>query len=102
MAAEADRDAEDPSGEMIGDGRTDRAEASSCYNDDRDDHLQEVAMSRIVAIEVELPDDLALFRLPPGVNARLQELLDRQDSGNRLDEAERREAEGLVELAEFL
>jgi hypothetical protein len=59
-------------------------------------------MSRVVAIEVELPDDLALFRLPPGVDARLQELLDRQDNGSRLNEAERREAEGLVELAEFL
>lgn len=59
-------------------------------------------MSRVVAIEVELPDDLALFRLPPGVNARLQELLDRQDSGKRLTDAERREAEGLVELAELL
>jgi hypothetical protein len=59
-------------------------------------------MSQVVAIEVELPDDLAMFRLPPGVNARLQELLDRQDRGKRLNEAERREAEGLVELAEFL
>jgi hypothetical protein len=59
-------------------------------------------MSRVVVIELELPDDLALFRLPPGVDARLQELLGRQESGIRLDEAERREAEGLVELAELL
>jgi hypothetical protein len=59
-------------------------------------------MPQIVAIELELPDDLALFRLPPGVNDRLQELLDRQDSGIRLSEAERREAEGLVDLAELL
>ena len=59
-------------------------------------------MSRVVAIELELPDDLALFRLPSGVNARLQELLDRQDSGVRLTEAERREAEGLVDIAELL
>jgi len=55
-----------------------------------------------LTIEVQLPDDLAKFRLPSGVNARLQELLDRQDSGARLTAAERREAEGLVELAELL
>ena len=59
-------------------------------------------MSRVVAIELEWPDDLASFRLPPAVNARLQALLDRQDSGIRLTEAERQEAEGLVDLTELL
>ena len=59
-------------------------------------------MSRMVAIELELPDDLSRFRLPTGVQARLQELLDRQDGGIALTEAERQEAEGLVNLAEFL
>jgi hypothetical protein len=59
-------------------------------------------MSRVVAIELEWPDDLALLRLPPGVDARLHELLDRQDAGIPLAEAEQREAEGLVELAELL
>ena len=59
-------------------------------------------MSQMVAIELELPDDLARFRLPPGVNGRLQELLDRQDRGIPLSEAERQEADGLVELAEML
>ena len=58
-------------------------------------------MSR-VAIELELPGDLARFRLPPAVNARLQSLLDRQDSGIPLDRHERQEAEGLVELADLL
>jgi hypothetical protein len=58
-------------------------------------------MSRI-AIELEMPDDLARFRLPAGVDARLQELLDRQDKGIDLSPAEREEAEGLVNLAEFL
>jgi hypothetical protein len=58
-------------------------------------------MSKI-AIELEMPDDLARFRLPAGVNARLQELLDRQDNGVSLSAAERDEAEGLVNLAEFL
>jgi len=58
-------------------------------------------MSR-VAIELELPEDLSRFRLPPGVEARLQQLLNRQDEGTALTEAERQEAEGLVNLAEFL
>lgn len=59
-------------------------------------------MSRNVAIELELPKDLSRFRLPPGVNARLQQLLDKQDSGSRLSAAERDEADGLVNLAELL
>ena len=59
-------------------------------------------MSQVVSIRLEVPDDLADFRLPAGVNARLQRLLDRQDRGVRLSEAERREAEGLVNLADFL
>jgi len=44
-------------------------------------------------------------RLPTiaaGVQRRLKELLDRQDGGQALTAAERREAEGLVELAEML
>ena len=59
-------------------------------------------MTQMVAIRLEVPKDLARFRLPPGVNERLQELLDRQDSGKRLSPAERKEAEGLVSLAEML
>jgi hypothetical protein len=59
-------------------------------------------MSRIVTFELDLPDDLSAFGLPEGVDARLQELLDRQDSGQPLSPAERREAEGLVSLAEML
>jgi hypothetical protein len=55
-----------------------------------------------VSIHLELPGDLARFRLPRGVNARLQSLLDRQDSGVHLTTAERREAEGPVSLAEML
>jgi hypothetical protein len=35
-------------------------------------------MSQMVAIKLEVPDDLARFRLPPAVNTRLQELLDRR------------------------
>ena len=59
-------------------------------------------MSTVIAIELDIPDDLSRFRLPPGVNSRLQELLDRQDQGTPLSPAEKEEAEGLVELAELL
>jgi hypothetical protein len=59
-------------------------------------------MSRCVEIELEVPDDLARFHLPAGVNARLTQLLDRQDRGSSLSAAERLEAEGLVDLAELL
>jgi hypothetical protein len=59
-------------------------------------------MSQRVLIQIELPADLEKFRLPAGVNQRLQELLDRQDRGDELMHAERQEAEGLVKLAELL
>lgn len=49
-----------------------------------------------------MPGDLARFRLPKGVQKRLQNLLDKQDEGRALTTAERREAEGLVELTETL
>ena len=55
-----------------------------------------------LTLEVDLPDDLAQFRLPEAVAHRLQTLLDRQDSGELLTAEEREEAEGLVDLAEFL
>jgi len=59
-------------------------------------------MPQQVMVEVEMPADLAKFKLPKGVNKRLQHLLDRQDRGESLSPAERLEAEGLVNLAEFL
>ena len=55
-----------------------------------------------VTIKVDLPGDLAQFRLPGAVAARLQMLLDRQDAGQPLTKWEREETEGLVDLAEFL
>ena len=55
-----------------------------------------------LTLQVDLPDDLARLRLPAAVAARLQMLLDRQDAGLPLSTAERQEAEGLVDLAEFL
>ncbi len=55
-----------------------------------------------LTLEIDLPADLARFQLPAAVAARLQELLDRQDSGRPLTPQERDEAEGLVDLSEFL
>jgi hypothetical protein len=55
-----------------------------------------------LTLEVDLPADLARFRLPEAVAARLRALLDRQDSGQPLTQQEREEAEGLVNLSEFL
>ncbi len=51
---------------------------------------------------VEIPLELTQFQLPQAVHDRLQFLLDRQDAGTTLSDAERREAEGLVDVAEFL
>jgi hypothetical protein len=59
---------------------------------------------------VEIPIGLAQFQIPaavhdsaePTLRERLQFLLDRQDAGTQLSHHERLEAEGLVELAEFL
>ena len=59
-------------------------------------------MSQSVVIKLEMPDDLAQFRLPNGVNHRLQQLLDKQSREGKLTPVERREAEGLVNLAEML
>ena len=58
-------------------------------------------MSPIV-FEVEMPAGWESFHLPPAVNQRLQDLLDKQDSGQPLTSAEREEAEGLVDMAEWL
>jgi hypothetical protein len=55
-----------------------------------------------LTIDVDLPRELTQFRLPTAVAGRLQTLLDRQDSGQPLTVRERDEAEGLVDLAEFL
>lgn len=59
-------------------------------------------MADTIQFRLHAPGDLGKFRLPAGVQRRLNELLDRQDQGTPLTAAERREAEGLVELAEML
>ena len=59
-------------------------------------------MSSSVKIEIEIPADLARLRLPDGVQERLHMLLGKQDGGRPLTDAERHEAEGLVDLADIL
>jgi hypothetical protein len=63
---------------------------------------KDIAMSQAVDFQLELPDDLAKFHLPEGVQHRLDSLLDQQDRGSPLSDDERREAEGLVKLADLL
>ena len=58
--------------------------------------------SQKIWIEIEMPGEWDRLCLPAGVEHRLQELLDKQDSGKRLTNAERREAEGLADLNDFL
>ncbi|HBI42051.1 MAG TPA: hypothetical protein DDY78_04215 [Planctomycetales bacterium] len=55
-----------------------------------------------MTLEVELPGDLSRFHLPEALGARLQSFFDRQDAGQPLTPEERAEAEGLVNLTEFL
>lgn len=51
---------------------------------------------------LELPEDLARFKLPKAVNDRLHYLLTKQDDGKPLTPQEREEATGLVNLSELL
>ncbi len=57
-------------------------------------------MSYSIHLDVELPGNLARFQLPAGVRERLTALLDKQDTVQGLTDQERREAEGLVDLAD--
>ena len=59
-------------------------------------------MAQNLTVSVEMPISARPIKLPKGVNDRLQTLLDRQDRGEKLSAAEKREATGLVELAELL
>jgi len=59
-------------------------------------------MPQNIQIDLEMPEDLAQFKLPQAVDERLQSLLDKQDRGEDLTATERLEAEGLVNLAELL
>ncbi len=55
-----------------------------------------------IVVEIEMPAGWEDFRLPEGLHRRLQELLDRQDAGAVLSASEREEAQGLVDVAEWL
>lgn len=59
-------------------------------------------MNQHALVQIEMPLTTNKFRLPKAVDDRLQNLLDRQDKGNKLTVAEKKEAEGLVDLAEML
>ncbi|MDB6020950.1 MAG: hypothetical protein JWQ04_807 [Pedosphaera sp.] len=59
-------------------------------------------MPQTIQFEVKMPGDLARFRLPQGVQHRLKELFDKQDAGQALSPKEKREAEGLVDMADLL
>lgn len=59
-------------------------------------------MAQNAVIKIEMPVSLRQIKLPKGVDKRLQKLLDRQDKGEKLTIAERKEAEGLVDLSEML
>ena len=53
-------------------------------------------------IEVDLPEDWALFSLPPALDARLTALLDQQDRTGGLEESEQHEADALCKLVDIL
>ncbi|MHB1557243.1 MAG: hypothetical protein ACYC61_07170 [Isosphaeraceae bacterium] len=55
-----------------------------------------------LTLDVDLPADLARFRLTAALAFRLQRLLDRQDAGDSLTADERAEAEGLADFADLL
>jgi hypothetical protein len=59
-------------------------------------------MSQQIWVQLEMPDDLEVFRFPESLDQRLQALLDKQDGGAALSPEERVDAEGLVEMAEML
>lgn len=59
-------------------------------------------MPQSVLVELELPKDWVEFRLPPALDDRLQDLLDRQDREGKLSRRERREAEALTQLVDML
>lgn len=55
-----------------------------------------------IQVSLEMPEELAEFRLPDSVQRQLQRLLDLQDSGQALTTDQRQEAEALVNVAEVL
>jgi hypothetical protein len=59
-------------------------------------------MSRTVQLTVPMPTKLAKLRFPKALDARLQFLLGEQGRKGRLTTGEKKEAEGLVQMATTL
>ncbi len=59
-------------------------------------------MSRTVQLTVPMPAKLAQLRFPKALNDRLHFLLDEQGRKGRLSGAEKKEAEGLAQMASVL
>lgn len=59
-------------------------------------------MSRTVQLTVPMPARLARLRFPKALDARLQFLLDEQGRKGMLTAGEKKEAEGLVQMATTL
>ena len=55
-----------------------------------------------VMIELDIPSDWREFRLPRALDARLQSLLDKQDSEGKLTRTERQEAKAITEIVDML
>ena len=59
-------------------------------------------MSQTVQLTVPMPAELAKLRFPKALNDRLHFLLDEQGRKGRLPAAEKKEAEGLAQMASVL
>jgi hypothetical protein len=59
-------------------------------------------MSQTVQLTVPMPVRLATLRFPKALDNRLQHLLDEQGRRGKLSAAEKKEAEGLVQMATTL
>jgi hypothetical protein len=59
-------------------------------------------MSQVVQLTVPMPVKLAKLRFPKALDDRLHFLLDQQSHKGRLTAAERKEAEGLAQMADLL
>lgn len=59
-------------------------------------------MSQTIQLTVSMPAKLAKLRLPKVLDDRLHFLLDEQGRKGKLTAAEKKEAEGLAELASML
>jgi hypothetical protein len=59
-------------------------------------------MRQLVFVQLELPKDWRRFRMPPALQDRLQDLLDKQDRDGKLSARERKETVALTELVDML